>query len=76
MRRLIVLVGMPFVLIACGDVAGNVAMWTVSYATTGVAPPVRHQPVDMIAAAFASMLGAGLTGYAIGRSRQKSGSAP
>lgn len=53
--------------IAFGMLFGNGAMYAFYFYMNGSSPPVRHMPIDIIVAAYASMIGAGMVGFVIGR---------
>ena len=70
MRSILTFIGVVIASVVIGMIAGNIGMWATCILLFGYGPPVRHQPVDIIAGAYASMIGCGLAGFYIGRLRR------
>ena len=60
-------------MIASGMLVGSLAMWVFCYLATGetYSPSDISRLIPLIVAAYASMLGSGLTGYAIRSGHRK-----
>ena len=76
MRTILTFIAVVIASVMVGMIAGNLGMWGYSVFVLGFTPPVRHQPIDIIIAAYSSMIGCGLAGFYIGRIRRKAGGAP